>query len=104
MVHADLDVFVEGLEHSSCETFRASGRAHDLEWATRMHRLLDPARHRDVGEVDDMVAVDVGEEHRRQLVGCDSCFCEADDRSATSVELQRDVTTAHEHSGTRATG
>jgi hypothetical protein len=51
-----------------------------------------------------MVAVDVGEEHRRQLVGCNSCFCEADDRSTAGIELQRDVTTAHEHSGTRATG
>jgi hypothetical protein len=69
-----------------------------------MHRLLDPARHRDVGEVDDVVAVDVGEEHRRQLVGCDSGFCESDDRSTAGIKLQRNVTIAHEHSGTRATG
>ena len=71
--------------------------------ARRLQLLLDPARHGDVGQVDDVVAVHVRDEQRVELGRLDAGIEEAQHRGSARIELQRDVAVADERAGARGT-
>ena len=73
--------------------------AYDRQRARRVQRALDPAGHDDVGQVDHVVAVDVGDEQCVQLVCHGPGLGETDHGATACVELQRDLAVANEHAG-----
>ena len=102
MLGADRELVVIRLEHPAHEAGRhALGRDHDKRAGAR-ELLLDPTRHRDVGQSHDVVAVHVRQEQRGKRMRRCPRLHQPHDRGAAGVELQRDFAVAHQHAGTGA--
>jgi hypothetical protein len=93
------DVVGEGVEHGGGEPRGLPLDGHDRQRRRGVERRLHPAGHHEVGEVDDVVAVGVGEEDGVELVRLAAGVGEAEDGAAPGVELERGGAVPHEHPG-----
>ena len=102
MLDPQRDVLVVRLEHAPDEARRPTFRRHDHQRSMLLDASVRPPGHHEIGEADEVVAVDVGEEHRGQVVRRGAGLHQPHHRRAPGVELERDVAAAHERPGAGA--
>ena len=102
MLDANGDVVDEGIEHATREARGRSFDRDDRERTGRVQRALDPSRHHEIGEIDEVIAVHVRDEHRVELVRGGPDLGQPQDRSPPRVELERGLTVADENAGPAA--
>ncbi len=81
-----------------------AGGHDDAQRARAVQLLLDPPRHDDVGQVDEVVAVHVRDEHGGHVGRADARLDHPQRGGATRIELQCHVAAAHHRAGASRPG
>ena len=103
MLDANGDVVDEGIEHAPREARGLALHRDDRERTGRVQCALDPPGHDEIGEVDEVVAVHVRDEHRVELVCRGARLGEPQNCPASGIELEDRFTMADENARPRST-
>jgi hypothetical protein len=101
---SNVDVFVVRLQHSLHEACCSSRRGNNGQWCGYLIELgLEPPRQNELCQSEDVIAVEVSDEHCIEISKSKTRFNQPIARGATCIKLHHDILIFHEHAGSGAT-